>query len=176
MRRAIIVAAILLIAGPVLANYIYRDGNGVLQTFFDFACPAGHCSASVIIDSGGNEKGTAANPLVTATLGAPNVTPTNCSGTIANGNSPQTVIAPSATIRGFSIGNIDPTTGGGEPLCISFSGPATCGSPGSWPLGAPAPTSLAGMGSYTTPAGFGPNAGLSVVAATAGHAFSCTQW
>ncbi len=183
MRRAIIAAAIILVASPALAFYVYKDGNNVIQYMFDFSCPVagapggtGHCNAQVLIDSSANEKGTPANPLVTATLGAPNITPTDCSGTVANGGAPQIVIAASSTIHGFSIGNIDATTGGGEPVWISFSGPATAGAPGSYPLGAPATPSYSGMGTYTTPAGFGPNAGVSIVAFTTAHAYSCTTW
>ena len=183
MRRAIIIAAIILVASPALGFYIYRDGNNVLQTFFDFTCnppgaPVGgaHCSAQVIIDSTGTEKGTPANPVVSATIGATNVTPTDCSGTITSGGTAQTIIAASPTIHGFSIGNVDAVTGSGEPLCISFSGNAACGNAGSWPLGAPTATTLTGMGTYTTPVGFGANAGVSAVAATTGHVYSCTRW
>ena len=111
-------------------------------------------------------------PVATAV----NVTPTNCSGTITAGGTAQSAITAQTTLHGFTIANIDNTSGSGEPIWISLTGTATASTNGSYPLSAPAATTFASLSSYTTPVGFGTNHAVSVVAATTGHAFSCTWW
>lgn len=102
-----------------------------------------------------------------------NVTPTDCS--ISASGTAQNIIAAATTRHGATIANIDPTTGAGEAVWISFTGTATAGTAGSFPLAPPAVTTLAGMGSWTSPPGFGFNHAISVVA-TSGHKISCTVW
>lgn len=65
-RNAIILSIGIFLAGITAgrANYPYRDGTGTLQQIFSFVCQATViCPAQVLIDSSGNEKATAANPL-----------------------------------------------------------------------------------------------------------------
>lgn len=114
--------------------------------------------------------------VIGGVFGSPNVTPTNCSGTITAGGAAQAAIAATATIHGFTIANIDPSAGSGEPLWISFTTTAAAGTPASYPLAAPSATTYIGLNSYTTPFGFGSNHAISVIAATTGHQFSCTYW
>lgn len=97
-------------------------------------------------------------------------TPVSCSGTITTGGTAQNAVTASATRRGLQIMNIDTTEG----MWIRFNGTATAGTEDSYFL-APATSTTAG-GSYVTPSNFGFNTALSVVAATTGHKFSCTQW
>ena len=165
-------AALILIAAALPARaqtpiyYVLKDSNGTSFNVLAFQCAGGVklCPASVPIDSAGN-------PIL-----GDNMTPASCSGTIAFNGTAQNAINGTSTVHGFSIANIDASTGGGEPLWISFTGTAAVNSPGSFPLPAPATTSFANMGSYTTPTGFGSNHALSVVAATAGHQYSCFTW
>jgi len=108
--------------------------------------------------------------------GVTNVTPTDCSGAITTGGTAQNAFAANANIHGFTISNIDNTSGSGEPIWISFTGTAATGAAGSYPLAVGAATSFSGVGTFTTPIGFGSNKALSVIAATTGHKFSCTWW
>lgn len=109
--------------------------------------------------------------------GASNVTPTQCDGSIATGGAAQTPITAQTTLHGFTITNNDPTHGSGEPLWISMTAVAVLSAgTGSNPLPAPATTTLAGMGSYSSPPGFGVNHAISVIAATTGHTFGCFWW
>ena len=112
--------------------------------------------------------------VIGGVFGSPNVTPTDCSGSITSGTTAQAAITATATIHGFTIANID--AGSGEPLWISFTTTAAAATAGSYPLSAPTATSFAGLASYTTPLGFGSNHAVSVVAATTGHKLSCTYW
>ena len=105
-----------------------------------------------------------------------NVTPTDCSGTIATGGTAQNAIAATATIHGFTIANIDSTTGSGEPLWISFTTTAAASTVASYPLSAPAATTFTGLSSYSSPLGFGLNHALSIIGATSAHKYSCTYW
>lgn len=125
-----------------------------------------HCAAP---DASGNL------PTTGGGSGA-NVTPTDCSGTITAGGTAQNAIAASSTIHGFTIANIDSTTGSGEPLWISFTTTAAASTAGSYPLAAPTATTFAGFGSYSTPSGFGSNHAVSIIGVTTGHKFSCTTW
>jgi hypothetical protein len=203
VRKLVIAAALVatFLTGSALADYIYRDADNVRQVFFAFTCQVTkNCSAQVLIDSTGTEKATVGNPLRTAeansaamlaavqsaipagsatigaVFGSPNVTPADCSGTIAVGGTAQNAIAASAAIHGFTIANIDAAAGSGEPIWMSLTGTATAATAGSYPLPAPALTTFAGMSSYTTPLGFGVNHAISVLAATTGHKYSCTVW
>ena len=115
---------------------------------------------------------TAGYPIV----GPLNITPTDCSGTVATGGTAVNAFAAGATKHGFTIANTDSTTGSGEPLWISFTTTAAAGTAASYPLAAPTATTFAGLSSFTSPLGFGTNGALSVVAATNGHKFSCTYW
>jgi hypothetical protein len=175
MKKFIAVLTFVLFAGNAFAVYVYRDGNGVLQTFNDFACfTTQHCSAQVITDSTGTEKATSANPLITASPA--NITPSSCSVALTTGGTAQNIIAASSSLNGFTIANIDALTGSGEPIWVSFVGTAQSGTLDSFPLTAPSTPSFAGMSSYTTPANFRTNHAVSVVAATNGHRVSCVQW
>ena len=114
---------------------------------------------------------------VSATVTPPaNVTPTDCSGTITLGGTAQAAFAGASTIHGFVIANIDASAGSGEPLGMSFTGTASIGSAGTYPLSAPTATTYTGLASFTTPYGAGFNHDVSVIAATTGHKFSCTYW
>ena len=105
-----------------------------------------------------------------------NMTPTDCSGSIATGGTAQNAFTAQTTLHGFIIKNIDASTGGGEPLWISFTRTAAANTAGSYPLGPPATSSFAGGESFATPPGLGTNHALSVISATTGHNFSCTWW
>jgi hypothetical protein len=107
---------------------------------------------------------------------AVNVTPTDCSGTITTGGTAQNAFTAQTTLHGFTIANIDATTGSGEVLNISFTTTAAAATAGSYPLAAPTATTLANLSSFTAPPGFGLNHALSVIAATTGHKYSCTWW
>lgn len=104
--------------------------------------------------------------------GRTNVTPSDCSGTIATGGTAQNAVSTSSTRRGVTIANIDTA----EPMWISFTGTAVAGAVASYPLAPAAATTFAELSSYTTPLGFGFNTALSVIAATSTHKFSCTAW
>lgn len=105
-----------------------------------------------------------------------NATPHDCSSTVVIGGTAVNAFTAQTTLHGFTIANIDSTTGSGEPLWISFTTTAAASTVGSYPLSAPTATTFAGLSSFTTPAGFGSNHALSVVAASSGHKFSCTWW
>jgi hypothetical protein len=115
-------------------------------------------------------------PSQTISSTKPNVTPLDCSGTIAAGGTAQAAIVASTTLHGFTIANIDSVTGSGEPLWMSFTGTANPAAAGSYPLPSPTATTYVGYGSFTTPPGFGTNHTVSVVGATVGHKYSCTRW
>lgn len=103
------------------------------------------------------------------------ITPTDCSVT-ATGSS-QTVITSAVNLHKFTIANIDPTTGAGEPFWMSFTGAAVVGAKASYPSSAPIATTYSGMGSYTdiAPTGTVINENVTVIA-TSGHLISCTRW
>ncbi len=112
-------------------------------------------------------------PAGTATIGnvngAPNVTPTNCSGTITSGGTAQNAFTAGATKHGFTIQNLAT-----EALWISFTTTAAADTVASYMLN-PSASGVAG-GSYSAPFGFGMNTALSVIGATTGNKFSCTWW
>lgn len=112
-------------------------------------------------------------PAGTATIGnvngAPNATPTNCSGTITSGGTAQNAFTAGATKHGFTIMNLST-----ENMWVSFTTTAAADTVASYMLN-PAATGVAG-GSYSTPFGFGMNTALSVIGATTGNKFSCTWW
>lgn len=101
-----------------------------------------------------------------------NITPTDCSGSVATGGTAQNAFAANAAIHGFTVMNIDTT----EVLWFSSTATAAAAGAGSYPLPAATATTFAGAGSFTTPSGMGINTALSVVAATTGHKWSCTRW
>jgi len=111
----------------------------------------------------------AANNVKTAT--AVNVTPTDCSGT--GTGSAVNIIAAQSNLHGLTIGNIDASVT--VPGWISFTGTATANTAGSWPLAAPASGTFNGMGSYTTPPGFGTNHAVSFIIGS-GIKYSCMWW
>jgi hypothetical protein len=122
---------------------------------------------------------TAANsalPAGTASIGkvesSVNVTPTDCSGTIATGGTAQNAFTAGATKHGFTIANLSTS----EPIWISFTTTAAANTVASYPLAAATATTFAGLSSYSTPPGFGMNTALSVIGATTGTKFSCTWW
>lgn len=108
--------------------------------------------------------------------GSINITPTDCSVAITTGGTAQSIIAANAALHGFSIANIDTSTGSGEPVWMSFTTTASANTLASYPLAAPTATTFASLSSYTTPVGFGTNHAVSVIAATTGHKISCTYW
>lgn len=115
-----------------------------------------------------------ANNAKTAT--AVNVTGTDCSGTATTGGTAQTAISTQTTLHGFTLANTDASAGSGEPIWISFTTTAAAGAAASYPIAPPTATTFAGMGSYTSPPGFGTGHAVSILAATTGHKFSCTWW
>jgi hypothetical protein len=160
-----------------------QDGADVTEGTRGDAAYAGSGSASVVsILKGIYASVTGAIPAqsnTTTNIGNTgtlvNVTPTDCSLTISSGGTAQNIISAAATVHGFTIANID-TGHNAEPIWISFTTTAAASTAGSYPLSAPTATTFAGLSSYTTPAGFGSNHAVSVVAATSGHIISCTQW
>jgi hypothetical protein len=118
----------------------------------------------------------AGSNVIGAIFGAPNVTPASCSINLTAGGTAQNIIAANAAVHGFTIANGDASAGGGEPVWMSFTSGAVVGGVDSYPLAAPTASTYAGLVSYTTPVGFGSNHAVSVVAATAGHQITCTQW
>jgi hypothetical protein len=107
-----------------------------------------------------------------AAVGAANVTPVPCSGTITSGGTAQNAFTAQTVLHGFIIANIDTT----EPMWLSFTTTAAASGLDSYPLPAATATTFAGFGSFTSPMGFGINHALSVVAATTSHKFSCSWW
>lgn len=110
------------------------------------------------------------SPVCAQTRVTTNVTPSDCSGTIASGGTAQSPFAASSGRQGFQIQNLDTT----EPLWINVTGAAAANGLGSFALAAATATTLQNGGSYYSPIGF--NTALSVVAATTSHKFSCTRW
>ncbi len=103
-----------------------------------------------------------------------NVTPTNCSISATSGA--QDLLPTSTTRHGYLITNIDATTGGGEPIWISFTGAAGAAAAGSFPLPAPTAPSYTNAGTFSSPLGFGSNTIVSARVATNGHIISCVYW
>lgn len=101
----------------------------------------------------------------TSVAGVTNIPITDCSGTIQTAGAAQQAFGASPNRHGFIIQNIDTT----EVMWISMSGIASPGGLGSFYL-------QATNGSFTAPTGMGINTALSIVAATAGHKFTCTVW
>jgi len=157
------------LVGP---NGIACAYNTVLPTLTNLNAGWVQCDSSgrLLTSSSGSSSS------VSITAGPVNITPTDCSGTITTGGTAQNAITASTTIHGFSLANVDASTGSGEPLGISLTGTAAIGSTGTYPLSPPSATTFAGLSSYTTPFGFGTNHAVSVIAATTGHQFSCTYW
>lgn len=98
--------------------------------------------------------------------------PVNCSGTVATGGTAVTPIAAGVVAHGFFIANVDTT----EALWVSLTGTAAAATAGSFALPSGTATTFAGVGSFMTPPNFGTAAAVSVVAATAGHKFTCLLW
>jgi len=111
-------------------------------------------------------------PTTTPIQGAVNVTPTDCSGTIASGGVAQNAFTANAGRHGFTIANIDAT----EVLWISMTTTAAASGTGSYPLGPADATTFTNLNSFTSPTGLGINTALSVIAATTSHKFTCTVW
>jgi hypothetical protein len=110
---------------------------------------------------------------VTASIAQPtNVTPTDCSGTIATGGTAQNAFTANAARKGFIIANIDTA----EVMWINFTGTAAASGTASYPLAPATATTFVGLNSFASPQGFAINTALSVVAATTAHKFSCTVW
>jgi hypothetical protein len=108
-------------------------------------------------------------------IGAPNITLTDCSGSIATGGSQQSAITTQTTLHGFTLANIDNSAGSGELIWFSFTGTAAAATAGSYPL-APVSGTITGPYTWTSPVGMGTNHAVSIIAATTGHKFSCTWW
>jgi hypothetical protein len=100
------------------------------------------------------------------------VSQNNCSGTVVTAATAVTPLAARQAAHGFMLQNLDTT----EPLWFSFAGPAVASTPGSFVLQAVTATTYAGSTFFMTQFGFGAGNALSVVAATAGHKFSCSYW
>jgi hypothetical protein len=97
-----------------------------------------------------------------------NISPQSCSGTIATGATPQTIIPAGGASHGFILGNLSAT----EVISYALTGTVTATGP--WILGTSAATASTTV--FVTPPGFGTGIGLTIQAATAGHAFSCALW
>lgn len=106
------------------------------------------------------------------TAGKPNVTPTDCSGTIASGGAAQNAFTAASTRRGFVIANIDTS----EVLWFSLTTTAAASGTGSYPLAPATATTFASLSSYFAGPGSPNNTALSVIGATTSHKFSCTVW
>jgi hypothetical protein len=151
--------------------------NTVLGLQADSVCGSatGSCTTQALLKFLNNAV-TSSIPAGTNTIGnvngAPNLTPTDCSGAITTGGTAQNAFSAGATKHGFTIVNIDTS----EPLWISFTTTAAASTAASYPLQAATATTFASPGSFTTPMGFGINTALSVIAVTTGHKFSCTWW
>ena len=98
--------------------------------------------------------------------------PVSCSGTVTTAATPVTPIAAQKAQNGFFLQNLDTT----EPLWWSVTGPAAASTPGSFVLAANSATTFTGATIFITPQRFVLGGALSVVAATAGHKFSCIYW
>lgn len=123
---------------------------------------------------GPNQSPTATDPAMVVTWSPnssqpANVTPHDCSGIIAAGGTAQNAIPATATLHGFTIVNLS----NGDTLWMSLTGTAAASATGSYPL---LPFTTTGGGSFVTPAGFGTNQAVSVVAATTSDPYSCTWW
>lgn len=103
---------------------------------------------------------------------AANVSPVDCSGTIASGTVAQNAITASPGLHGFIIANIDAT----EALWVSFTGAAAVAIAGSFPVAAGSATTFANAGMFFSPVGAGFNGNVSVNATTSAHKFSCVKW
>jgi hypothetical protein len=97
---------------------------------------------------------------------------TNCSGTVATAATAVTPIPAGTPYKGFLLANLNTTEG----MWWAPAGTAAAAAAGSVPLAAGTATTFAGAGIFVSPPGFGTNIPISVVAATAGHAFSCYWW
>ena len=176
---------------PYVNAYIVNGSSGGTSSTFGSAFPATGTAigltngTNMVAWSATTNYGTApaaiAVPAVNADVtnvvtqsNTPNITATDCSGTITAGGAAQNAFTAQTTLHGFTIMNIDSSAGSGEFLWISFTTTAAASTAASY--GLPAPTTTAIGGSFSTPPGFGLNHALSVIAATTGHKFSCTWW
>jgi hypothetical protein len=171
------------VASGAFASGSISNGADVAEgTTTDAVCttPASGTACTMIaLAKAINNNVASAIPAGTNSIGsvnlAANVTATDCSGTVVTGGTAVNAFTAQTTLHGFTIANYD-TSHNDEVLWISFTTTAAASTAGSYPLPAPTATSFAGFGSFTAPPGFGLNHALSVVAATSGHAFSCTWW
>lgn len=163
--------ALLWFLHPAVAQKVVPPNPTVLLT-------CGYNTSPPTVSSGGMvtvQCDNAGHLSVGVTVSPPtNVTPTDCSGTIASGGAAQNALAASTSRHGFVITNTDASAGSGEPLWFSVTGAAAPNTPGSYPLSSPTATSFAGLTSFTAPYGW--NTAVSVIAATTGHKYSCTAW
>jgi hypothetical protein len=107
----------------------------------------------------------------TAVFGAPNRTPTDCSGTIASGGVAQNLLDSAHTdLHGFCLMNLDAT----EFMYMNLNGAAVAGAAGTYGL-QPSSSTVQG-GSFCAPMGLGVKLNPSVVAATTAHKYTCTWW
>lgn len=119
--------------------------------------------------------GTGTFAVQAAVQGAPNITLTDCSGTIASGGTAQNAFAASAVRHGFIIQNINDTVAD-EEMWISFTTTAALRTQGSYALNPGTnSTSLVG-GSFSSPLGMGSSGAVSIISATTGKKYSCTWW
>jgi len=100
------------------------------------------------------------------------VSPKVCGGTVVTAATAVTPIAAAQAAHGFMLENDDTA----EALWWSVTGVAVASGPGSFSLAPGTVTTEAGAEKFTTPPNFGTGGALSVVAATAGHKFSCMYW
>ena len=110
------------------------------------------------------------SPAMAQQRSSTDVVPIDCSGSITSGTTTQNALAASHGRQGFHIQNLDTT----EPLWMNLNTTAAANTSGSYALAAATATTLQNGGSYYSTFGF--NKAVSVVAATTGHKFSCTQW
>jgi hypothetical protein len=97
---------------------------------------------------------------------------TNCSGTVTTAATAVTPIPAGTPYKGFLLANLNTT----EALWWAPAATAVAATAGSLPLAAPTATTFVDAGMFVSPPNFGTNIAISIVAATAGHAFSCYWW
>lgn len=100
-----------------------------------------------------------------------NITATDCSVSTATGGTAQNAFAASSTKHGFFLFNISDDDG-----WMSFTGTASPGGTGSYPVPKGTGIPAVGGGSFSAPPGFGLNSALSVYLPTTGDKWTCTYY
>ena len=98
-----------------------------------------------------------------------NVTPTDCSGSIAVGGTAQPLITAQTTLHSFMVANMS----NGDELMLSITGTAAASGVSSYPL---LPLTTTGQGTFVAPFGLGTNHAVSIVGPNTSDPFTCTWW